>query len=612
MTERQMTLPRRSVRKNRVEPANLYVLTNRANVLSMLSCGLLRPLDGYEKYYRDILELCPGRLTVWCGPVPVNVPSLVSDPEDRLFPVILELDGTMIRGNSIRAIDRNLQPCETDLPADAARIMCILPGCVIPVCAVKAIHFQAEQESEDFKARTFDNIDFGKIPSRITPMLFKGPEVVPENFLSIMKNIPAGPLTDSRLFRRVDAAGGAIVMLAAALPEEESWVHLLRSVIGGTSEQDVLRGVSGTPGLLSGLVPVILGESDETGSSSPAEYSLIGEALKILAGKSPKEGIVPDEFIRQVSRVGLDKRPSKENRRDIENWQKVSLAVAKNEREAPPLTDQEKIGMRALLLFALRPETGRILQSRSSGLKVGEKVIAVAATLAGSFSGYARLGGGTPEKRALGDYLSALMAEWCNRAGEPSFYTLTGMDRDCHVIEEFEKPIYRRLTLIAGGSPTVSRRIQPPEPIGRIYGLITDSGISTDYDPDAGVFQCLVEDGQGGHRTVELKYRTDGPEGRTILSLASVSEILAGASTTKDLSDSLLWKNGEIGTFSRYCLSEDGIRVQEDILLGGLTKLDMQFHLECIAKAVTALSALPVKGKKKRKPKGKSPAETTR
>ena len=45
--------------------SRLVFATNRANVLPILSSGLVRPMAAYEKYYDDLLAYCPGLIRIY-------------------------------------------------------------------------------------------------------------------------------------------------------------------------------------------------------------------------------------------------------------------------------------------------------------------------------------------------------------------------------------------------------------------------------------------------------------------------------------------------------------------------------------------------------------------
>ena len=123
-----------------------YILTNRYNLLDILSSELIKPLVGFSKYYTDLFRVAPGRmplLTTAAGP---DLVGFVAQDEETAFPVALELDPAILD--------------LSDVPVGpAGRDVVWAPDGAIPMGAVSRIWFRSESELAEVRARRFRNLE---------------------------------------------------------------------------------------------------------------------------------------------------------------------------------------------------------------------------------------------------------------------------------------------------------------------------------------------------------------------------------------------------------------------------------------------------------------------
>src|SRR5438477_3725902 len=82
------------------EPGDVHppvvFLTNRYNLLQILSARYIAPREAYPKYYSDLLLQSPGRIPLIRASTSKQLEDLVASEGEASFPVVLELDTSVI------------------------------------------------------------------------------------------------------------------------------------------------------------------------------------------------------------------------------------------------------------------------------------------------------------------------------------------------------------------------------------------------------------------------------------------------------------------------------------------------------------------------------------
>src|ERR1019366_3410369 len=136
----------------------LLFATNRANVLSVLSSGLIRPRAAYEKYYDDLLALCPGNILLFHHGFPRSLVPLLCGDQAGLFSVLVEVDPKRLpaTGKHTRLNTNLLLTSEKSASKKGA--LCDVIGSPIPIASVTRLCFESQENLDDFQARSFENV----------------------------------------------------------------------------------------------------------------------------------------------------------------------------------------------------------------------------------------------------------------------------------------------------------------------------------------------------------------------------------------------------------------------------------------------------------------------
>jgi len=186
-----------------------FVVTNRSNLIDVLSAGMLRPKDAFEKYYEDSLVLTPGAVPVFRGRAPKSLVAR-SSVDFGNFPVLVELRPTVVQATA----DPQLGFVQVE-----------------SLDAVVSVHLRTEEDLEELTARGYDNVDFGRATFRVTPEVFDGPDVDEQAVsASVESALPSG--SEAALgFDLVDRLGGARLLALLAAPASVDALQTIGEVV---------------------------------------------------------------------------------------------------------------------------------------------------------------------------------------------------------------------------------------------------------------------------------------------------------------------------------------------------------------------------------------------
>ena len=487
----------------------LMFATNRANVLPILSSGLIRPRAAYEKYYTDLLAYCPGLIPLWPNGVPKSVIPLLSSEEPGMFPLLVELDPQLVEAPPQAMLTIDCRAVDEGAHVAGADALCHLMGAPIPFAAVKCLHFANHGDLEDFAARDFDNV-LALPPLQVTPALFTadGPELTQLTTALQAVNFPAAVHQD---FRRIDAAMGAVAMLALLLPPSTDWLQALAASVSFPQAQRPRQEM--LPSWASVLVSLIMSPRSRDDVTCTVDVRLMHAAIDLLTSLSPRDGWVEVNIIGELAaRASVGANPTEA--KEIDSWRDVVTAVARNDKQAGALDDTGSIVRRALMLLVLRCTPERIAVASKSRLNPGPQVTAVAGMLSGLFHGYSRISRQLKTQRCSPEVLSRLAICWWPTS-DPRSRKLAIETPALRV-----DPVTVRIELTVDRSTLTTAVFHPDDSMMRLFYQAKNIGYALEYDParrafvlDAGsestkARQVLIELGRPtarGQDTIRLR-----------------------------------------------------------------------------------------------------------
>ena len=343
------------------KPRRVLFLTNRMNLMSILSSRVLAPREAFHKYYADLLELSPG----W-------VPLLTVRPTARLVervvaergagsPVLVELSESVLSGR------------EPDSSVTYVRAAALSD--------VVAIHFREEKSLREHRAREYNNVHPHDDLLRVSPELFESASGVefsigtPENGTAINWPQISGRRGSVNGLLAAGDSGEGLAVAAGALGAPQ--------VPGGTILPRWL-----TWDALTGIVPQPATESE----AELADRLIFQTAYRILGERDQAEFWSPSEVLETVAREIASIQPSMGAQIAIErNLQRVRELV-NVERNFEPFRNPGSpfVAAKSLLMVLLRPNLDQLLDWPAKETGADPTTRAVAAVLAGRLRGLAR------------------------------------------------------------------------------------------------------------------------------------------------------------------------------------------------------------------------------
>lgn len=458
--------------------------TNRANVLYVMSSGLIRARSAYDKYYDDLLARCPGNILLFRGGFPSSLVPLLSGPEPGLFPVLVEVDPKRVpAGDKRMHIKSDLSLCEGPATARDA-ILCDVIGAPIPIAAVTRLCFASQDNLEDFQARDFDNVPSPPAIAVVTSAFSEGgPD--PEKFTSVLRDVP-GAIGSSDDFRRLDATMGAMAMLLLLLPSSMSWLKAL--AVTASFPNTRRNATTGTPSWLTSLTEHVMSPGAPDMNGLGVDDRLMAAAISLLRSLNPRDGWVEAKVASEIAlRASAGAAPSQT--KEIESWRDVVIAVAKADRQIGSLDDSGSVVRRGLMLLVLRCQPERIIRSSETQLAAGPHVIAVAGMLSGLFNGYSRLSRDIKTRACPPELLSRMAVSWWS--------SIDGRPRKLAIgtLTQREDSTTARVGVTVERSLLVERMIRPSDPMLRLFDQSKSAMGASEYDPElnAFIYEAIIE-----------------------------------------------------------------------------------------------------------------------
>lgn len=343
------------------EGPSLYFLTNRMNLNGVLSSRILAPRESFQKYYADLLELCPGWVPLLVVPPAADLIEKVLAERGAGAPVIIELTAASLNGASVEA------------PVTYVHSAALSDA--------KAIHFRDKKSLREHRARGYDNVFPHDDLLQLSPELFAS-DAQDDVLISAPEN---GCSTD---WLRVDRVRGAVGAALAAADSGES----LAAAAGVLGAEKLPEDVSIPPWL---TWEVLSGTASAVATKAPADLAdslIFDTSYRILSQHDQSQAWSPSTVLKAVVDEIATNDVDDEARAIIQRNLKHVRQVVDVERDFEPFRNPNSphVAAKALLMTLLRPDLGQLLEWPSEETGADATTRTVAAVLAGCLRGVAR------------------------------------------------------------------------------------------------------------------------------------------------------------------------------------------------------------------------------
>ncbi|MGW0329053.1 hypothetical protein [Nocardia sp. NPDC003183] len=341
--------------------SRLFVLTNRMNLVALLSSRLLAPRESFYKYYADLSGLCPGWVPILVGPPPAPLVEQVVVERGAGAPVLVELSESVLNGQQL------------DDPVVYAR--------AAAMADVVAIHFRDEKSLREHRARRYGNVFPHEDLLRVSPELFSS-----EADAEVVIASPArAPDID---WGRIDRLRGAI---SAAIASAES-SGAMAVAAGMLGARHLPEGAIVPPWLRWPDLGSAAAEPATETDAAKADRLIFLAAYRVLGERDRADAWSPSEVVGAVVREIAAANPSDEVNAIVAHYLRRVREIVNVERDFERFRNPGSpyVAAKALVLVLLRPDLGQLLEWPAEETGADDPTRVVAAVLAGHLRGVAR------------------------------------------------------------------------------------------------------------------------------------------------------------------------------------------------------------------------------
>ena len=237
------------------------------------------------------------------------------------------------------------------------------------------------------------NLDTSTFKPTVTPSLFNGKDT---DFDALKKcfseKCGESEIDSEENYTKLDSLAGGLVTLSLYLPNNLKWLENLSFILDTATVKKKSNNRQHQIPWLQNYLESILNDDSSNSNPESLEQALFQSAIRKLALTTPKEGLNPKAFLREICQECKSKNLGKDEITELEKWESYCLQLLSNEEKSPSLLDDDKKTIRkALILFIMRPDLSRIIKTKPSTMSPGNNVFAAASLIAGTYTGYARI-----------------------------------------------------------------------------------------------------------------------------------------------------------------------------------------------------------------------------
>ena len=398
---------------------NLYFLTNRRNLITIMSGGILGFKDIYAKYSNDILEKSKGFLPLFIGGVTEDAIHLSTNNLVTNFPLLVEIDVDYLPDNLLYLSAEGTGEISGKLDLNGLDASVVLCNEVLEAKAMSCVHFMSEDNLSEFKARILANVPIDNFEFKVNPELFNVNRAkFDSNWFSLLQQSKISKENLTNQGRLADKIAAAIAVLSENL-ETTGDAILIMSLIKQFDYSD--SPMPEEYKILSNVVNTINSDDSETleSLSEKENQILLRATLNVLSEEKPEEGWNALTVLGKILKVysKISNKEFTDTNESFLKWASYCDLVLSNKKEFPSNAFEDEGGdiiKRSILLLLLRPEYHDYESIKFESLNPGHIVKTISLFLAGYRTGYERLPHLYKNKVLYNNIYSPLKAHFIN------------------------------------------------------------------------------------------------------------------------------------------------------------------------------------------------------
>lgn len=368
---------------------SIVFLTNRFNLLQILSTYYVAPKESYSKYYEDLLTLVPGRVPLVRSPVSTELQALVLREGEASFPVALEIAVDQVVAGKLPSLRSDGTISKSSLADDHTAAWA--PSGVIPLSAVRRIIFRSKADLAEHTARSYANISDAVLPMEVDPSVFTGGTVSAGSVTGWLKELPRDG-SDAKAYLRADRIAGARAIATVCLAQAPDAATTVMHLLASSTDKNRGKTNPGDEKRIAPWIALLTASSPTRAGAGDLNTRLFAAVAQVFEATDRRAEWRPVELVGQVEAIVQAKKLSKKDAGEIaKNFESIR-GILRNERDFKPFTPGLGLDVaKALLLVLLRPDAENLLAWPASETGADDSVTVTAAALCGLLNGRERL-----------------------------------------------------------------------------------------------------------------------------------------------------------------------------------------------------------------------------
>lgn len=565
-----------------------FVVTNRANLLSILASGIICPGYCYGKYSDDLLKSAGSSIVLLKNGLDLVLMDLVTSRKESRFPVLMEISRNWIPEKEVECCDSTGEVFR-ELPDKASHAVAMKLKGALPVTAAIKIWFRTAVEKEDFLSRAFANVPFDAVSTDVDESLFNVSQEI--NAIKFIDFLSSSPAIDElkKIYRDADSMSGALALFLAALPADRIWLQKTEMLFRGTpTASEKSEKCSSCPKWFLRICEYLLRDDSQQECFSNTGIRLFSIALRIMIEMDPNSGWQAREVLKKISEQIREEElvPSAIN--EIGVWETTIREILENTREASSLQDSRQPEKRAILLLLLRPEAEDLLKARYSSLKPGNAVLALASILSGARTGFERLD--NEFKSRSYTIITEIKSRFFNNSWCDSELRDVRSEEELVQLKVSHDNMSDKYIMSIGGRVVLEKTVEADLFMRIVKNRAEKAGYSMDYEPEKNRLSYRFEFKGKRQQVVYISRGRDNDQGDATVRFWSPCLDLSTKTGERRLTKNFLitlMKNNCADTLNcRFGLSdrEKAVVVLVDQIVETLDDKEFRSHLESVAK----------------------------
>ncbi|GEM_PF-2352592 len=508
--------------KQRANKMAVFFLTNKRNLVAILEAGMITPSACQFRYRQDSRELVPGAIPFWKEGLPIQMLNQFRSSETDSVVIAFEMDALSVNSGN-------------DFTIHNDKLLVVSEP--VPLAKASAIYFPSAEAIEDFLARRIDGVvcdeasfvalaDFPEIAEVGVPKTLVFPDCCEE-------------------LEFIDKCGGslkAVEYFSRNGIEAQSFIRefMEQCFLSADHQWKVDLEVDSNDSW------IVLGDED---------IALLAALLPILRRVKRDERIDPLAVLQKLEKALKSIEPAINEQ--VEKWITFTRKVLQGEQDVHPLGDEKKLVQRAVLLFLLRPDLDRLLNSMHSNIAAGPTVATMAAFFVGHLVGVSSMGNAQKgSAQEFNQFIDNLMSSVWNR--DSINVALRAENSDVIGPAAF---------LEINGSPLLKMAIPMDQTMRTLSRLLGKSAIEVSYIPESRSLSGKVLLKKGRRQRFFIERIVEEPGEGGSIRIASVCKDLGSKTKLQKLTKARAIEMLKMNEFQQNCCfayseSKESILVQ--------------------------------------------------